>query len=102
MRLYAAKSRADAAIARVRERQFYNYLRTGERPNSTENELLLRPCTPDPIKNQVKLERQMQDRGWTYEQIEQGIRTGERFPAKKIFKRVEIPLDMFTQKQVDQ
>jgi hypothetical protein len=82
MRLDAAISRADAAIARVRERQFDNYLRTGERPNSAENELLPRPRTPDPIKNQAKLERQMQSRGWTYEQIEEAVMSGERFPAK--------------------
>lgn len=38
----------------------------------------------DPIKDKEKLERQMKQRGWTQEQIEEAIKTGEKFPAKNL------------------
>ncbi|MFV0332769.1 MAG: colicin E5-related ribonuclease [Tropicimonas sp.] len=36
----------------------------------------------DPIKDKEKLERQMQQRGWTYEQIEEAVKTGKSYPAR--------------------
>jgi membrane carboxypeptidase/penicillin-binding protein len=36
----------------------------------------------DPIKDSEKLERQMEKRGWTKQQVEEAIQKGEKFPAK--------------------
>ncbi len=36
----------------------------------------------DPIKDKEKLERQMQQRGWTYDQVEEAIAKGAQHPAK--------------------
>ena len=37
---------------------------------------------PDPIKDSAKLERQMIQRGWTQEQIQEAIQNGARYPAR--------------------
>jgi len=36
----------------------------------------------DPIKDPKKLEKQMEQRGWTYEKIEEAISNGQQYPAK--------------------
>lgn len=36
----------------------------------------------DPIKKDDKLRRQMEKRGWTDEQIDEAIKSGQKFPAK--------------------
>jgi len=36
----------------------------------------------DPIKDPKKLEKQMEQRGWTHEKIEEAISNGEKYPAK--------------------
>ncbi|UXT51853.1 hypothetical protein FY136_21780 [Agrobacterium tumefaciens] len=38
----------------------------------------------DPIKEKEKLERQMKQRGWTHEQIEEAMKSGQKFPAKNM------------------
>jgi len=93
-------------IAEILKRASKYFLRKGKPPQSPRNarrtadergstsrqkDDCVGDCKPangerknDPIKNKGKLERQMEQRGWTREQVEEAMKTGERFPAKNM------------------